>query len=124
MADRPHKKMPQGNWGKERALFIPVVGVQYHVSPTTRQKIADAGVLKVDLVREPENQFDPNAVKVILLEHIPGLHIGYLPKDIAAVLAPQVDEGRIWLEASVLKKLEGNSGQLVVSFRKKIRSNP
>ena len=123
VTSRPHKK-PHDNWGKERNLFIPVVGIQYHLSPTTRESIAEAVALKVDLVREPDNQFDPNAIKVILLEHTPGLHIGYLSRDIAAKLAPQMDEGRIWLEASALRELEGNSGELVVSFRKKIRSDP
>jgi len=123
MTSRPHKK-PHGNWGKERNLFIPVVGVQYHVSPTTVKSIAEAVALKVDLVREPENQFDPNAIKVILAEHTPGLHIGYLSREIAAMLAPQIDEGRIWLEDSALRELDSNAGQLVVSFRKKIRSNP
>lgn len=118
-----HKKHDE-NWGKERTLDVPVVGVQYHLAPTTRDKLASLVPLKVDLVREPKNQFDPNAVKVILMEHTSGLHIGYLPRDIASMLAPQMDEGNIWLEASILKELEGNSGQLAVSFHRKLRNRP
>jgi hypothetical protein len=45
---------------------------------------------KYDLVREPGNPYDPNAVKVCFCE----LQLGYLPKQIAVKLAPLMDAGR------------------------------
>ena len=123
VASRPHKK-PHDRWGKSRTLFVPVVGIHYRVGLADIERIVPALPLRVDLVREPENQFDPNAIKVMLTELFPDFHIGYLSRDIAAKLAPQVDEGGIWLEASVLRELDPSAGQLIISFRKKIRSDP
>ncbi len=53
--------------------------------------------LPVALVREPENEFDPNAVEV----HLPVLGrrrsmIGHVPADLAAKLAPSIDRGDEW----------------------------
>lgn len=42
------------------------------------------------LVREKDNQYDPNAIKVFYVPH----HLGYLPKQTAAELAPLIDKGR------------------------------
>lgn len=43
----------------------------------------------VTLVREPDNQFDTNAVLVVFANH----DIGYLSKEDAAVVAPALDNG-------------------------------
>lgn len=121
--EKPHKK-PHDRWGKERTLHVPVVGVQYRVTPLDQERIANSLPLRVDLVREPTNGHDPNAIKVVLAEQFPDFHIGYLPRGIAATLAPKLDDNQIWLEASALMELEGGSGQVLISLRKKIRSNP
>jgi hypothetical protein len=42
------------------------------------------------LVREPNNCFDPNAIRVEVGEYL----LGYVPKGHAAELAPMMDEGR------------------------------
>ena len=42
------------------------------------------------LVREPDNPHDPNAIRVELA----GLYLGYVPRDIAKDLAPQMDAGK------------------------------
>ena len=42
------------------------------------------------LVREPENPYDPNAIKVTAAGVA---FLGYLPREIAAELAPLMDEG-------------------------------
>ena len=45
------------------------------------------------LIREPENPHDPSAVAVSL----GGVwHMGYIPKDLAAELAPLMDAGRVF----------------------------
>ena len=41
----------------------------------------------IQLEREPQNRFDPNAIKVIA----DGKQIGYIGKDFASILAPMID---------------------------------
>ena len=51
----------------------------------------------LSLLHEPTNQWDPNAVKVFWQEQ----WIGYLPKDMAALVAAEVPEAAIGLDAVV-----------------------
>lgn len=44
--------------------------------------------IKIQLVREPENQYDANAIKVIADDR----QIGYIGKEYAAIIAPLMDE--------------------------------
>lgn len=44
----------------------------------------------VELVREPNNPFDLNAVGV----HVEGRMLGHLPRDIAAIVGPKLDDGQ------------------------------
>ena len=41
------------------------------------------------MIREPNNPHDPNAIRVTAV----GKFMGYIPKDIARTVAPQMDEG-------------------------------
>lgn len=48
------------------------------------------------LTREPDNEFDPNAIKVFWEDPEGGVHqLGYVPRTLAAVLAPLADEGAV-----------------------------
>jgi hypothetical protein len=49
----------------------------------------------IDLVREPDNEFDKNAIKVILYVDwsTKRYHVGYIPKKLAELLAPLMDNG-------------------------------
>ena len=47
------------------------------------------------LVRDPENQFDANAVAVRSAKK--GTHLGHLPAALAARIAPEMDDGVFWL---------------------------
>ena len=49
-----------------------------------------AGLSPYELVREPDNQYDPNAIKVALFGHFV---LGYIPRQLALHLAPLLDEG-------------------------------
>ena len=44
--------------------------------------------IKVDLVREPTNQYDINAIKVIAEDH----QIGYIGKEYASIMSPLMDD--------------------------------
>ncbi len=56
------------------------------------------------LVREPDNPYDPNAVRVVLS----GEHIGYVPKSVAEHLAPAMDGGeRVRIVNTEIGKFQG-----------------
>jgi hypothetical protein len=49
---------------------------------------AEEGTL-VELVREPNNQYDSNAIMTL----IDTVHVGYVAKEVAVELAPHMDDG-------------------------------
>lgn len=55
------------------------------------------GYDELSLEREPDNQYDSNAIKVIHHDPLDGseTHLGYVEKDIAAEIASQLDAGYI-----------------------------
>ncbi|WDP89030.1 MAG: hypothetical protein HUN04_04505 [Desulfobacter sp.] len=48
------------------------------------------GIDEYDLIREPENPFDPNAIRVGLGT----INFGYVPKEHARVISPIMDGGQ------------------------------
>jgi hypothetical protein len=50
------------------------------------------GRVPIDLIREKDNQYDANAIAVV----VDGKTIGHVPRLIAAVLAPDMDAGSAW----------------------------
>lgn len=44
----------------------------------------------LDLEREPDNAYDPDAIKVLSN----GNHIGYISRDTASFLSPEIDSGQ------------------------------
>lgn len=46
----------------------------------------------LDLVRDADNEHDPNAIKVMHK----GSHIGHVPRMLAAALAGEIDAGKKW----------------------------
>jgi hypothetical protein len=53
----------------------------------------------LELRRDPGNEHDPNAIAV----HAGGEQVGWVPRELAAELAPQLDDGRTW-SAIVLRE--------------------
>jgi hypothetical protein len=45
-----------------------------------------------DLRRMPHNPHDRNAVAVV----VDRVRLGYIPKELAAIIAPEMDHGEIW----------------------------
>lgn len=98
-------------------MTLPIVGARHRAPADTILNNLPAGQTLI-LVREPENQYDANAVKVCLpadwqndmpvatlqdlqeavslvAEEFPPndeYHLGYVPRDLAAVIAPKMDE--------------------------------
>ncbi|GJE94457.1 SNF2 family N-terminal domain-containing protein [Phanerochaete sordida] len=74
-----------------------IVGVQYY------KGMVGPGE-EVRLLREPHNQYDRNAIKVV---NIGGQQVGHVPRTDAARLAPLLDRGDITVEGAMH---EGNLG--------------
>ena len=82
-------------------LQIEVAGIAHHWEaaralagkrPRDDDEIEREKSVKLRLVREPGNQYDPNAVAVWSDKHG---HVGYVPKGIASDLGPAIDELRV-----------------------------
>jgi hypothetical protein len=72
-----------------------VVGIKFHRGHTADIASGD----RVTLMREPDNAYDPNAIKVNLES---GETLGYLAKEFAAVLATQMSTGSV-IEVQISK---------------------
>nr|ATG70983.1 DNA/RNA helicase protein [Juniperus flaccida] len=68
-----------------------IVGLQHYRGSVNGREM-------VGLIREPENRYDPNAIKVLNMR---GLQVGYIERSVAGALAPLVDQGLILIEAIV-----------------------
>jgi hypothetical protein len=72
---------------------IKLVGVKVDNAQENIKKYGCKDVGSFALVREPDNPHDPNAIRVELA----GLYLGYVPRNIANDLAPQMDAGRRYM---------------------------
>lgn len=82
----------------EGTEMYPVVGLSFvpgYPNNILELQKYDRGV-PVDLVRNPGNQYDSNAVEV----RLNGVMLGHLAREVAAVVAPNLDDGALY-EASV-----------------------
>lgn len=81
---------------------LTMVGMDKRVTKDGRlmlQDMAEREEFKVRLEREPTNRWDENAIKVIYddpaIPMMAGRHIGYVPRETAALLAPMIDSGAL-----------------------------
>ena len=70
-------------------LTSNINGVQFHRGAQAKLDASPAGT-PVELVREPENRFDKNAILCV----IDGVNCGYIPKHQAVRLAEDLDADR------------------------------
>lgn len=70
-------------------LTTKLAGVQFDNAQNNIKKFCCKDIPNYALVREPDNPSDGNAVKVMLGD----LYLGYLPAQIAAQVAPYMDNG-------------------------------
>lgn len=83
-----------------------IVGMQYH------DAVARPGD-PVHLEREPDNQYDGNAIRV---ENGEFAHVGYLPRRMARWLAPLIDSGKIRVDGAVPAYAEFRDGSLITTM--------
>jgi hypothetical protein len=73
--------------------------IQTEIAGTTDHKSRVRAGEAMRLRREPDNQHDPNAIRV---QNSRSRTVGYLPRKTAAWLAPLIDDGRVRVEGYVL----------------------
>jgi hypothetical protein len=83
-----------------RGLHVAAVaGAGRHHAEAIASSDAVAPGRPLELRRDPDNEHDPNAIAV----HAGGEQVGWVPRELAAELAPELDEGRPW-SAIVLRE--------------------
>jgi single-stranded-DNA-specific exonuclease len=76
-----------------KSHIIKLAGVTIDDAQENIKKFGCRDIGSFALVREPNNPHDPNAIRV----EIGGLYLGYVPRHIAKDLAPQMDDGKIFM---------------------------
>jgi hypothetical protein len=79
-------------WSDSRVRVVPVAGVSYRPEALPDSSF-DPG-RRLALVREPENEHDPNAVAI--WNEARTLQIGYVPRDVAAELRGDEQAVSLW----------------------------
>lgn len=73
--------------------IFSLVGVTFDDAQENIKKFGCKDIGSFALVREPNNPYDPNAIRVCLGKY----KLGYVPRGIAKELAPQMDAGKNFL---------------------------
>ena len=82
----------------ERGLHVSgVAGAGLHHAEALAAAELSPGA-PLELRRDPANEHDPNAIQVVA-----GEQVGWVPRELAAEIAPQLDAGRPW-SAVVLRE--------------------
>ena len=96
---------PYTGYGEAQQFYTKLRGV----SMEGRQELVKDLNLDtpIRLERDPANPYDCNAIKVVTNE---GVHIGFLARDLALVLAPLIDEGEATYSAFISSVTGGTNG--------------
>ena len=102
---------------------MPIAGIQYHEVGEYDEclgTIIPALGDRLELVREPDNHYDENAIKVMWRngQH----HIGYIPRTIASYIAQIMDSGSL-IESYILISSEQNWGIHIILYNKLFEEN-
>lgn len=90
---------------------LTINGLSFRMKADVRRALAAAlkkKALKVDLRREPDNEYDANAIMVFGVGGtFDERHLGYVARESAEVLAPRLDAGTLVIETAKLTELWG-----------------
>lgn len=82
-------------------IIVKLVGVTFYDAQKTIKGMRQLKSVKLEMIREPENPFDSNAIRV----ETEGHYLGYIPKWEAGILADKIDAG-FKFDISVIRKNE------------------
>jgi hypothetical protein len=99
-------------WGAEALIVVqrsPLAGLRYYEGAQLWREMRPGE--RLDLAREPDNPYDPGAVRV----EWRGAKLGYLPRRENAAVARQMDRG-LALEARITQVGRYRNGRVRVEF--------
>lgn len=108
---------------------MDVTGIRFRWKKDLREqlakKVSPRGITQMILEREPDNQYDENAISVRLPNKVDieghDNHLGYIRRDSAALLAPKIDAGELQIIGATLTELRAETdfaeGSLLVTFK-------
>jgi hypothetical protein len=80
--------------------IVKLSGVSFRGAQPNIRQFGCAAIGTYSLIREPDNEIDPNAIQVSLA----GLwFMGYVPARLAKILAPMMDAGRTFIAEFVAR---------------------
>jgi hypothetical protein len=93
--------------------YIKLSGVTFEGRQSILPQLKENSM--VELVRDSKNPYDRNAIKVVTEFNNREVQIGWIPRDWAAVLAPEMDAGIYWTGkiGKVIGGQDQNKGVLV-----------
>jgi len=100
------EKKPEDTHKKLGALVLEVAGVKFYKDNASTSLIGNT----ILLVREPENRYDKNAMKIVRGQE--QSQIGHVGRNIAAFLAPLVDNAQISFEMGVITNIKRDAGSI------------
>lgn len=108
---------------KTKQIEVSVVGLNYRATVSTLKKLASEVPVQCALEREPENEHDENAIKVVITEKPwrrphGGFHIGYVKRETAAAIAPALDAGTFPFNRAWLMSVDPETGRGEMSLEK------
>lgn len=80
----------EAKYGKVEGRYVRVAGVSFRTDHVNW--LAENPHVMIQLESEPDNEFDPNAIKVIAVDHVGAdnteyfRHLGYVPKDVTEIV--------------------------------------
>jgi len=99
-----------------RSIETRVVGVSFNNRQAVVALLTERE--QIFLIREPDNAFDSNAVKVVRWDH---QQFGYLNRELAKIMAPRMDRYRRSVKATVSRLTGGyyadSSLGVLIKFR-------
>lgn len=107
---------------------LTVVGLNFRWKREVRKMMPGWCPFNVKLEREPDNEYDEYAIKVLIanqpgLNKVWGKQLGYLRSNIAALLAPRLDAGEIKPASLIVTEIDVDGGQATIqaTFRELAR---
>lgn len=104
---------------KTRTRTFKVVGLQYALTKSGRAMISKQVPFTVKLKRGPENEADGNAIAVVIHDKNVSkepMRIGYLRRQVAEVLAKDMDSGAMKIEKATVVSMSSVMAEVVVKF--------
>jgi hypothetical protein len=91
-----------------RTIYIKVAGVTYEGRQAHLARLR--GDEPCRIIPEPENAFDPNALAVHVVIEGEIKHVGYVPRDLAAEIAPLLEGESLMVKIAEIR----GGGQLLI----------